>query len=162
MWEGGEDRKAIAHEEREPNPFLALYDVKTGSGCRSSVKGGQFWAVNVFSYTTHAQTDSWPSRSPPCPFHLFPLLLWRFPSSQLFCVHYTDQPTSWIIYGSDNGIQQLGFWLLGFVHHPTFKDTTFWKLDLLLSSGLKQGHLLCWVTGNVFLNIGDGQRPKPQ
>jgi hypothetical protein len=27
--EGGEDCKAIAHEEREPNPFLVLYDVKT-------------------------------------------------------------------------------------------------------------------------------------
>jgi hypothetical protein len=25
---GGEDRKAIALEEREPNPFLVLYDVK--------------------------------------------------------------------------------------------------------------------------------------
>jgi hypothetical protein len=27
--EGGEDRKAIAQEEREPNPFLVIYDVKT-------------------------------------------------------------------------------------------------------------------------------------
>jgi hypothetical protein len=35
MWEGEEDRKAIAHEDREPNPFIVLYDVKTGSGCRS-------------------------------------------------------------------------------------------------------------------------------
>jgi hypothetical protein len=26
---------------------------------------------------------------PPCPFHLFPLLLWRFPSSRLFYVHYS-------------------------------------------------------------------------
>jgi hypothetical protein len=35
-WEGAEDRKAIAHEEREPNHFLVLYDVKQlGSGCRS-------------------------------------------------------------------------------------------------------------------------------
>jgi hypothetical protein len=36
-WEGGEDRKAIAYEGREPNPFLVLYDVKQlGSDCRSS------------------------------------------------------------------------------------------------------------------------------
>jgi hypothetical protein len=33
-WEGGKDRKEIAYEEREPNPFLVLYDVKAGSGCR--------------------------------------------------------------------------------------------------------------------------------
>jgi hypothetical protein len=33
---GGEDRKAIAHEEREPNPFLVLYDMKKlRSGCKS-------------------------------------------------------------------------------------------------------------------------------
>jgi hypothetical protein len=32
----GEDRKAIAHGEREPSPFLVLYDVKhLRSGCRS-------------------------------------------------------------------------------------------------------------------------------
>jgi hypothetical protein len=36
-WE--EDRKVIAHDEREPSPFLVLYDVKTGSGCRRSAKG---------------------------------------------------------------------------------------------------------------------------
>jgi hypothetical protein len=28
MWEGGGDRKKIAHKEREHNPFLVLYDVK--------------------------------------------------------------------------------------------------------------------------------------
>jgi hypothetical protein len=28
---------------------------------------------------------------PPYPFHLFPRLLWRFPSSQLFCVHYKNR-----------------------------------------------------------------------
>jgi hypothetical protein len=43
-----------------------------------------------FSYTIHAQTDSWPSRSPLLFPYFFFLLLWRFPSSQLFCVHYTD------------------------------------------------------------------------
>jgi hypothetical protein len=36
-------------------------------------------------------TDSWPLCLPSCPFHLFPLLLWRFPSSQLFCVHYSHK-----------------------------------------------------------------------
>jgi hypothetical protein len=39
---------------------------------------------NVFSYTIHAQTDFALALS-----IFFPLLLWRFPSSQLFCVHYT-------------------------------------------------------------------------
>jgi hypothetical protein len=34
-WKGGEDRKPIAHEEREHNSFLVLYDVKTGLGCTS-------------------------------------------------------------------------------------------------------------------------------
>jgi hypothetical protein len=35
-WEGGEDRKTIAHRERERNHFLVLYDVKQlGSGYRS-------------------------------------------------------------------------------------------------------------------------------
>jgi hypothetical protein len=55
--------------------------------------GGQLWVVNVFSYTilVHAQTDCWPSRSPLALSIVFPLLLWRFPSSQLFCVHYTLQ-----------------------------------------------------------------------
>jgi hypothetical protein len=39
MWEEGEDRKEIAHREREHNPFLVLYDVKqSGSGCRSFAK----------------------------------------------------------------------------------------------------------------------------
>jgi hypothetical protein len=28
---------------------------------------------------------------PPYPFHLFPLLLWRFPTSQLVCVHYSNK-----------------------------------------------------------------------
>jgi hypothetical protein len=52
--------------------------------------GGQLWVVNVFSYTIHAQTDCWPSGSP----LLFPSF---FPSycdlsSQLFCVHYKNEP----------------------------------------------------------------------
>jgi hypothetical protein len=54
--------------------------------CRN---GGQLWVVNVFSYTIHAQTDCWQSRSPLALSILFPLLLWRFLSSQLFCDHYT-------------------------------------------------------------------------
>jgi hypothetical protein len=49
--------------------------------------GWQLWAVNVFSYTIHAQTDCWPS-PPLAPSIFLPLLLWRFLSSQLFCVHY--------------------------------------------------------------------------
>jgi hypothetical protein len=50
--------------------------------------GGQLWVVNVFSYTIHAQTDCWPWRSPLALSIFFPLLLWRFLSSQLFCVSY--------------------------------------------------------------------------
>jgi hypothetical protein len=40
---------------------------------------------------------------PSCPFHLFPLLLWCVLSSQLFCVHYTEDGShtlvlvSWLI-----------------------------------------------------------------
>jgi hypothetical protein len=44
---------------------------------------GQLWVVNVFSYTIHAQTDCWPFAIS----IFFLLLLWRFLSSQLFCVH---------------------------------------------------------------------------
>jgi hypothetical protein len=62
--------------------------MKTCSGCRSSATEDSC-VVNVFSYTIHAQTDSWPSRSPLALSIFFPLLLWRFPNSQLFCVHYT-------------------------------------------------------------------------
>jgi hypothetical protein len=32
---GGKDRKTIAYREREPNTFLVLCDVKTGSDYRS-------------------------------------------------------------------------------------------------------------------------------
>jgi hypothetical protein len=64
-WEWGEDRKAIAHEERELNPFLVLYDVKTFRFSLQKYRnGGQLWVVNVFSYTIHAQTDCWQSGSP--------------------------------------------------------------------------------------------------
>jgi hypothetical protein len=35
---GGKDRKTIAHRVREPNTFLVLCDVKTGSGYRSIAK----------------------------------------------------------------------------------------------------------------------------
>jgi hypothetical protein len=52
--------------------------------------GGQLWVVNILSYTIHAQTDSSPSCFPLALSIFFPLLLWRFPSSQLFCVHLTD------------------------------------------------------------------------
>jgi hypothetical protein len=50
--------------------------------------GGQLWVVNVFSYTIHGQTHCWQSRSPLALSFVFPLLLWRFLSSQLFWVHY--------------------------------------------------------------------------
>jgi hypothetical protein len=85
-WEAGRDRKTIAHRKREHNPFLVLYDVKQVQKYRN---GGQLWVVNVFSYTIHAQTGCWPTRSPLTLSIFFPLLLWRFLSSQLFCVHYT-------------------------------------------------------------------------
>jgi hypothetical protein len=64
-WEWGEDRKAIAHEERELNPFLVLYDVKTFRFRLQKYRnGGKLWVVNVFSFAIHAQTDCWQSRSP--------------------------------------------------------------------------------------------------
>jgi hypothetical protein len=59
--------------------------------------GGQLWAVNVFSYTIHAQTDCWQSPFPLAPSIFLPLLLWRFPSSQLFCVHFTAT-SCWIVF----------------------------------------------------------------
>jgi hypothetical protein len=38
---------------------------------------------------------------PPCSFHLFPLLLWRFQSSQLFCFHYKCNG-SWVFSAKQN------------------------------------------------------------
>jgi hypothetical protein len=51
--------------------------------------GGQLWVVNVFSYNINAETDCWPSRFPPCFFHIFSSLTVTFPKLSLFCVHYT-------------------------------------------------------------------------
>jgi hypothetical protein len=48
------------------------------------------WVVNVFMYTIHSQTDTVGHRVSPLLFASFPHLLWRFRSSQLFCVHYTE------------------------------------------------------------------------
>jgi hypothetical protein len=89
MSEGGEDRKTIAQTERERSPFLVLYDVKVRFRPQKYRNGGQLWAVNVFSYTIHAQTDSSPSCSTLALYILFLLLLWRSPSWKLFWVHCT-------------------------------------------------------------------------
>jgi hypothetical protein len=78
MREGGEDRKMIAHREREPNPFLVLHYVKQlGSGCRSITTEDSCWVVNVFSYTIHAQTVD--NRAPPLLFASFSPLTVTFP-----------------------------------------------------------------------------------
>jgi hypothetical protein len=42
----------------------------------------------MFSVILYMLRQTVGHRAPPCSFHLFPLLLWRLPSSQLFCVHY--------------------------------------------------------------------------
>jgi hypothetical protein len=86
---GERERPQDDSRERE-NTMLSLYYMTWNRFRLQKYRnGGQLWAVNVFSYTIHAQTDCWPSRFPLALPIFFPLLLWRFPSSQLFCVHYT-------------------------------------------------------------------------
>jgi hypothetical protein len=83
-WEAGGDRKTIAQ-----NTILSLYYTMWNSFSLQKYRnGGQLWVVNVFSYTIHAQTHCWKSRSPLALSIFFSLLLWRFLSSQLFCVYY--------------------------------------------------------------------------
>jgi hypothetical protein len=84
---GRGDRKAIAHE-REPNPSLVLYDVKQVQAAEVSQRRTAVSSKCFQSYYT-CSDRLLAIALPPCPFHLFPLLPWRFPSSQLFCVHYT-------------------------------------------------------------------------
>jgi hypothetical protein len=90
MWEGGEDRKAIARVEREPNTFLVLYDVKQAQAAevsqrRTAVSSKLF----LFYYTCSDRLLT--IELPSCSFHIFPFSLWRFPGSQLFCIHYSSE-----------------------------------------------------------------------
>jgi hypothetical protein len=88
-WEGWGDRKTIAHRESTQS-FPCIIRCETFRFRLQKYRnGGQLWAVNVFSYTIHAQTDCWPSRSPLALSIFFPPLTVTFPNSQLFCVHYT-------------------------------------------------------------------------
>jgi hypothetical protein len=76
-----------------PNPFgnssafthislqLRLTDI--------SLAGPNSAPEHNLQYTVHAQTDSWPSHSVLALSTFFPLLLWSFLSSQLFCTHYS-------------------------------------------------------------------------
>jgi hypothetical protein len=86
-WKGGEDRKTIAHSDREHNPFLVLYDVQQVQSAEVS----QRWtAVSSKCFQLYY---TWSDRLftvvlAPCSFHPLSPLLRRFRSSQLFCVHY--------------------------------------------------------------------------
>jgi hypothetical protein len=89
-WEGGEDLKTIAHREREPNPFLVLCDVKQVQAAevaqrRTAMSSKCFQLYYTCSDRLFAIMLLL-SRS-----ILFSLLLWRFRSSQLFCVHCTEE-----------------------------------------------------------------------
>jgi hypothetical protein len=88
---GGRGRpKDDSTEGEKTQPFPCIIRCETVRfRLQKNRNGGQLWAVNVFSYTIHAQTDCWQSRFPLTLSIFFPLLLWRFLSSQLFCVHYT-------------------------------------------------------------------------
>jgi hypothetical protein len=88
-WEAGGDRKTIAHRERTQSFPCIIRCETVRFRLQKYRNGGQLWAVNGFSYTIHAQTDCWQSRSPLALYIFFPLLLWRFRSFPLFCVHYT-------------------------------------------------------------------------
>jgi hypothetical protein len=58
--------------------------------------GGQLWAEDVISQLHYTRSGRLLAiELPPCPFHLFPLLLWRFSRSQLFCVHYILRSVTW-------------------------------------------------------------------
>jgi hypothetical protein len=77
-WEAGEDRKTIAHREREHNHFLILYDVKQVqtaevSQRRTAVSSKCFQLYYTCSDTL--LTVALPSYS----FHLFPPLTVTFP-----------------------------------------------------------------------------------
>jgi hypothetical protein len=84
-WRGRPQDDSI-EGERTQSLFYTMWN---GFRLQKYRNGGQLWAVNVFSYAIHAQTDCWTSCCPLALSIFFLLLLWRFLSSQLFCVHYT-------------------------------------------------------------------------
>jgi hypothetical protein len=58
------------------------------------LNGGQLWVVNVLKLY-YTSSDTLLTIALPLALSIyFPLLLWRFPSSQLFCVHYTQKLTA--------------------------------------------------------------------
>jgi hypothetical protein len=78
-WERRGDRKTIAQRERERTQCVPCIVRRETVRFRPQKyrNGGQLWAVNVFSYTIHAQTVG--HRAPPCSFHLFPPPTVTFP-----------------------------------------------------------------------------------
>jgi hypothetical protein len=86
---GRGDRKTIAQCEKT-QVFSCIIRCETVRfRLQKNRNGGQLWVVNVSNYTIHDQTDCWQSRSLLLFSTFFPLLLWRFLRSLLFCVHYT-------------------------------------------------------------------------
>jgi hypothetical protein len=70
-WEGGEDRKTIAQREREHS--LKQVQAVEVSQRRTAVSSKCFQLY--YTCSDRLLTIA----LPPCPFHRFPLLLWRFP-----------------------------------------------------------------------------------
>jgi hypothetical protein len=87
-WEAGEDRKAIAHERE--NTIISLYYTMWNNYVQAAEVSQRRTAVSskcfqlYYTCSDRLLTIALPS----CSFHLSPLLLWRFPSSRLFCVQY--------------------------------------------------------------------------
>jgi hypothetical protein len=101
--------------------------------------GGQMWAVNVFSYTIHAQTDSLPSCFPLALSIFFPLLLWRFRSSQIFCVHYTASQEM-------NSTEQ-----------STFAQLSCWRISRITRSCNQITAVLQFIA-TTFMMLGDSHQ----
>jgi hypothetical protein len=85
-WEAGGDRKTIAQRERQHNPFLVLYDVKQVEAAEVSQRRTAVGSKCFQLYYTCS--DRLLTIALPLAVSIFPLLLWRFLSSQLFCVHH--------------------------------------------------------------------------
>jgi hypothetical protein len=75
-WEGEGDRKKIAQREREPNPFLVLYDVKQAAEVsqRRTAVGSKCFQL-YYTCSDRLLTIALPSYS----FHLFSPLTVTFP-----------------------------------------------------------------------------------
>jgi hypothetical protein len=68
--------------------FLVLYDMKQVQAAEVSQRRTTVSSKRFQLYYTRSDRLL-TIALPPCSFHLFPLLLWHFLSSQLLCVHYT-------------------------------------------------------------------------